>query len=293
MLKVHFYKAQCRLGIIYHPIHQKDFNIGVEDGPDAILTNSFLKKFKENRTSEFNFLKPEEIDRNNYLNIIAENLESFKNLINKTLKANETQVVIGGDNSVTFSSLLALIERVGDAKKIGYIQLDSHGEMNLYKSSPTKNFHGMYMRPFLDSFDVPIISNLVTQKLPLKNTLFIGDQELDEEESIFFKKSKLKNINRKNVLEDRKIVLEYLKKFTSSFEYLHVNFDVDAFNKKGVQATGIPSGNGFKLKELIPLIEVVSKHPRLSLDLSEVNPRKIGIDKTIRIVHEVLLRFLS
>lgn len=165
--------------------------------------------------------------------------------------------------------------------------------MNLYKSSPTKNFHGMYMRPFLDSFDVPIISNLVTQKLPLKNTLFIGDQELDEEESIFFKKSKLKNINRKNVLEDRKIVLEYLKKFTSSFEYLHVNFDVDAFNKKGVQATGIPSGNGFKLKELIPLIEVVSKHPRLSLDLSEVNPRKIGIDKTIRIVHEVLLRFLS
>lgn len=292
MRKVHFYKASTRLGILYPPIHQKTLNIGVEDAPDAILTDDFLSKFN-NSITEFDFPKPEDISKDNYIKILADKLKEFKTLINTTIKTNETQVVIGGDNSVTFSSLLSLLERVGDSKKVGYIQFDSHGEMNLYQSSPTKNFHGMYLRPFIDNFDVPQIKKIVNFKLSTQNLLFIGDLKLDAEENKFFTKSKFVNINRGDVLRDNKRVIKEIKDFIERFDYLHVNFDVDVFNKKEVFATGIPSDNGFLLDELLPILKIVSKHPNISLDLSEVNPKKKGAERTIQIVQKVILTLLQ
>lgn len=292
MRKVHFYKAKSRLGIINPPINQKDLNLGVENAPDVILTEKFLSKF-DSYTSEFVFSKPEKIkDQSNinerYFNVLANELQAFKGLINASLKPGEMQVVIGGDNSVTFSSLLALLERVRDANKIGYIQFDSHGEMNLYKTSPTKNFHGMYLRPFIDSFDIPKISSIVHFKLPLQNILFIGDIKLDSQERIYFEKAKLRNISRDEVLRHKNSTIKELEDFICRFDYLHVNFDVDVFNHKEAMATGIPSSQGFMLYELLPLLEIVSKHPNLSLDLSEVNPQKEDRDKTIKIAQKVL-----
>lgn len=292
MKKIHFYKASTRLGILYPPIHQKHLNIGVEDAPDAILTPDFLSKLTYTVT-EFDFPKPESVSENNYVSILADNLKKFKNLINKTVKNNETQVVIGGDNSVTFSSLLALLERAGDSKKVGYIQFDSHGEMNLYKSSPTKNFHGMYLRPFIGNFDIPEINKIVKFKLPAQNLLFVGDLKLDDEEKSFFIKSKFTNINRTDVFRNKKIVIKKIENFIAKFEFLHINFDVDVFNRKLVLATGIPSDKGFMFKDLLPVLMSVSKHPNLSLDLSEVNPKKKGKEKTIQMAQKILLTLLS
>jgi len=291
MRKLHFYKAKTRLGIINPSIHEKDLNFGVEDAPDAILTKEFLSHFNY-AVSEYSFSKPENIDKNKYFDFIYKEYSLFKNFINKTLKHDEIQVIIGGDNSITFSSLLALFQRAKDPKRVGYIQFDSHGDMNLYATSPTKNFHGMYLRPFLDSFDSHKIKSLVSQKLIPQNTLFIGDLDLDKEEKVFFNKIGFKNIDRNDVLGSLDHVLKKLKEFVESFGYIHVNFDVDVFNNKEVLATGIPSAKGFMLYELLPLIEIVSWHPNLSLDLSEVNPNKEDRDKTIKIAQKVLSTFL-
>jgi arginase family enzyme len=292
MRKIHFYKAKTRLGILYRAIHQKTLNVGVEKAPDAILTKDFLSKFKCT-VSEFVFPKPEDISKESYLNILSNKLTEFKILINKTIEHNETQAVIGGDNSVTFCSVLALLERVDDSKRVGYIQFDSHGEMNLYKTSPTKNFHGMYLRPFIDNFDIPEIKKLVNFKLPTQNLLFIGDLKLDAEEKRFFIKSKFTNLNRRDVLKNKKDAYRKIEDFIDKFEYIHVNFDVDVFNEKEVLATGIPSKDGFMLEDLLPILKIVSKHPNLSLDLSEVNPKKIGAEKTIQIAQKLLSTLLS
>lgn len=182
---------------------------------------------------------------------------------------------------------------MGDSKKLGYIQFDSHGEMNLYKSSPTKNFHGMYLRPLIDSFDVLEINKMVKFKLPHENLLFIGDLKLDVEEKKFFIKSKFININRNDVLKSKNNVIKKIDGFVQRFDFLHVNFDVDVFNKKDALATGIPSDKGFMFEELLPVLKIISKHPKLSVDLSEVNPKKSGSKKTIRIAQKVLSTFLQ
>jgi len=291
--KVHFYKARTRLGIINPLIHQKDLNVGVEDAPDAILTKEFLLNFDNPQVSEFTFSKPEDIDKTKYFGVLSSELSEFKDLINKTLGTRETQVIIGGDNSITFSSLLAVLERVGDPNKVGYIQFDSHGEVNMYKTSLSKNFHGMYIRPFLDSFDVAKIKSLINLKLKASNILFIGNLELDREEKIYFEKSKFKNINKEDLTKNRNKVLKELEDFVKTFEYLHINFDIDVFSSKEVLATGIPGVEGFMMDEVSDLLKIVSSHPKLSLDLAEVNPSKKGGRKTISVAQKVLETFLN
>lgn len=87
--------------------------------------------------------------------------------------------------------------------------------------------------------------------------------------------------------------MKKINEFIRKFDFVHVNFDVDVFNKKVSLATGIPSDNGFMLEYLLPLLKIVSKHPNISLDLSEVNPTKIGSEKTIQIAQKVLLTLLQ
>lgn len=52
------------------------------------------------------------MDPKKYWETLSLHLRGVKLKINEALKNGETQVVVGGDNSVTFSSLLAVLEIV-------------------------------------------------------------------------------------------------------------------------------------------------------------------------------------
>lgn len=282
----HFFKAYTRLGLTDKPIRQTQKNFGVEDAPNAILTPDFVKSLGNCKLIEFTFPNPEDINPKDYLSVLAVNLISFKDLINKSLNPGDTQIIIGGDNSVTFSSLLALIEKHG-AKNIGYIQFDSHGDLNLLNSSPSKNFHGMYLRPFLDNFDIPQINDLVHEKLIPSQVIFIGDLTLDPEEQEFFAKNGLRNINRSEYMENKEAIKSKLNTFLKTYKHLHLNFDIDIFDQKYAGATGIPE-DGRWGSEVFSLLKIISAHPSISLDLSEVNPKKDGAQKTIKLSQEII-----
>lgn len=301
MRKIHFFKAKSRLGLLNIPHRQKELNIGVEDGPDSILTKNFLASLRAKRSnlsnsfenfkiSEFIFTKPEDIEPNNFNNILAQNYQSFKNFIIDNLSNDETQVVIGGDDSVTFSSLLATIERFGN--KFGYIRIDSHPDLHLYKTSPTKNFHGMYHRPLFDSFDIPQIVKLVNLKLRPENTIFIGNLDINPEEKDIFKDLKFKNINGRDFASKQENVNKYVNKFVKSFSHIHLSFDIDALDKTIAPATGIPAENGLLIDDVLPILKIISQHPSISFDLVEVNPKKSGAAKTIKVARKILQSLL-
>ncbi len=263
----------------------------MEDGPDEILTPDFLIKFPDAIISEFTFTTPEEIASKDYFQILTEELTSFKNQINSTLPTQNSefmQIVLGGDNTITFSSLLALIERVKDPRAVGYIQFDSHGESNSYAGSDSKNFHGMYMRPFFDKFDIPEIDNLVPEKLKSEQAIFIGDMILDGDEPQFFQKMNFKTLTFEEYQRDKEQFIEYLHSFLADYPYIHVNFDIDIFNRDVAGATGIPEDGKWQKAEIFEILEIISKHPNVSFDLSEINPRCTGAERTIKLAQEML-----
>ena len=196
-------------------------------------------------------------------------------------------MVIGGDDSVTFPSLLATLDRFGD--NFGYLRFDSHADMNLYKSSPTKNFHGMYHRPLFDNFDIPEIADLVKRKIVPQNVLFIGNLNLDSEEAQFFKKSQFRNIDGNQI--KKKSPLAEVVKFISSFKYLHVSFDIDALDNSVAPATGIPAVNGLLWKDCVPIIRII-REKVIAFDLVEVNPKRRGAMKTISVAQKILATIL-
>src|SRR5262249_5760448 len=160
--------------------------IGVEEGPDAVLSEGFLKSIPHTSTHTYEFPTPEEIAPAAFNQVLASSVVACRNAINLSIGSDETQVVVGGDHSVTFPSVLAVIQRIVTCEAMGYIQFDSHGDMNLQATSPTDNFHGMYVRALVDHFDIPEIEALAPHKLPTQNLLYIGNLDLDPAEQHFF-----------------------------------------------------------------------------------------------------------
>lgn len=233
---------------------------------------------------------PEKIKENEFNKVLADKLLEFSKFINLHLKKNEVQVVVGGDDCVTLSSILSVLARIDNSKKFGYIRVDSHADMNLSASSPTKNFHGMYHRPLFGDFDISEISNIVKFKLNPENVLFIGNLNLDYEEAIFFKKLAFKNITSQDLAN--KSFISMIDSFVREHDFLHVSIDIDAFDRSIAPATGIPAKSGLLLSAILPIIEHVSKHKNLSIDLVEVNPKKEGAEKTIQLAWLILEKLL-
>lgn len=292
MKNVHFFKAKSQLGCTGILYNLGKSNPGVEHGPDAILDDKFLAQLNNPPISPFIFPQPDEITKNELVEVLVTNFKTFKDYINQKLQPKEMPIIVGGDHSVAFSSILATLDRIGDSKDLGYIQIDSHGDMNLFASSPSKNFHGMYLRPLLDTFDIPEIKKLATKKILSSNVLFIGNLNLDQEEKQFFQNQKIQNITGKDLSEDINHTLYKLEQFVNRFKYLHVSLDVDVFDQSIVSATALPCPNGLFPEQVLPIIKIVSGHPNLSFDICEINPQKTGAEQSIKlaqiIIEEVL-----
>lgn len=287
MRKVHFFKIHTRLGITAKPNRQKEFNFGVEDGCDVILTKSFLQKINALKVDAYTFPTPEEVTMQQVLENLYNNSVAAAKMISSKLKNAEIQFVIGGDHSITFPSCLAVLKRYGNTQKIGYIQFDSHGDMNLYKDSPTKNFHGMYVRPFIDNFDLEKFDTLIKEKLPTENVWFIGNLDLDNNEKLFFEKAKIKNTTTKD-MKNKKEILKRFAQFVQQFDHIHITIDVDVFDKSQVLATGIPAENGFLWRDIKSFLEILKQQKSISVDISEVNPKKKGAKKTIVLTQKMI-----
>lgn len=289
MRNVHFFKARSRIGIMNPHSTQRGYDdFGVENGADAILTGDFLKKFPGYDAGGYSFSKPEEIEPDQFYTVLGREVGEFRESVHKHLKPGQTQVVLGGDHSVTLPSVLAVRDRIGGFKNLGYVQFDSHGDMNSRASSPTGNFHGMYARPLVDRIDIPEIENLVPDKLPVENTMYVGNLGLDPGETGLFEKKKIKNITGEALLKDKSGVIEDFKNFVLSFRYLHVTFDIDVLSKAQAPATGIPAENGLMFEDIKELLRIISRHPDVSFDLTEVNPQKDGIERTVQTAQKVL-----
>lgn len=288
MSKPHFFKAHSRIGLLHKPLNQAEDNSGVEDGPDNILNNTFLDTIGDYSLTSFSFPLPETIEKDMFAKVLAKSLNDFRDVIVQNMKDNERQLVVGGDHSVTLSSVLAVLQRIQNAQQLGYIHFDSHGDINQYADSPSKNFHGMYLRPLFDTFDIPEIDKLVPHKIPSRNALFVGNLDLDKGEKDFFNRMHIRTLSKEDFLSQKEKALQEFSSFINQFEYLHVSFDVDVLDKSVFPATGIPAEHGFLLEDLMPFLQTASKHRRVSFDLTEFNPHKNGATKSQQVAQNII-----
>lgn len=293
MKKIHFFQAKSRLGTPHTPWRSQNSSKGVELAPEYILTEKFLSQFTpQPSVTSFSFLDPDKINPKMYITSLERSIRAFAKKIQKGVSLEQIQVVVGGDHSVTLGSLMAIFKRF-TPKGVGYIQIDSHVDLLTYRSSVTKNFHGMFGRVLLDKFDIPLLNHLILKKLPTSNVCYIGNFELDKEEKDFLSSKKIFTLTRTQIRKNKKIALFRFKNFISRFHHIHISFDIDCFDKKFAPATGTPSLSGLYPSDIFPILHELGKHNNISIDLVEVNPKKNGVGKTANLARETLFILLK
>ncbi len=273
------------------PHRMNALNLGVEYGGDAILTRDFLQQFPDSPVDTFDFPLPETIDKTKYFDIQGESLDLAQKFITKTLKDDEVQVVVGGDNSVSFAALVAMMKHA-DVSRMGCVRIDSHPDMNSIASTPSGNFHGMWMRPFVDGFENHTVSKLVPAKLTLNQILFIGNMDINPGERPFFGVGKSKVVSPTDLKKNKKESVDLMKRFVQYFDFIYFAVDIDGFDESIAPATGIPAKEGILLDDIAEIFREVKKK-RFSVDMVEVNPKKNGAEKTVKLAQDILLRLLQ
>ncbi len=263
-------------------------NIGVENGSEYVLSESFLKE-NDPKVDKFHFSNPEDLNGKDYYQVIAEESAMFAEMIKSTLANDEIPIVIGGDHSVSFASTLAVLHKYKHVN-VGVIQIDSHADLHLTTTSPSGNFHGMYLRPFFDKFDDKNINQMTSGfQLPASNLLYIGNLETETEEDKFIKENNIQVLSGKMWDKDLISTIMLLKSFVHNMDHIHISFDIDVLNASLVSATGTPAANGLELNLVIDILNIIKKNATsYSFDLVEVNPAKPESERTIAVAQQIL-----
>jgi arginase len=289
----HFYHLKSRLGMINLPWNKDVYNIGVEQGSDYILTPAFEQSFAGSASDLLEFPVPERINRNNSYEVICEYSHLAKELIQSTLKPQETQVVVGGDHSVSMPSLATLLERI-DPTSVGYIRIDSHPDILNRASTTTGNFHGMWFRPFIDEFDEEHVATCTGgNRLQPEQLLFIGNLDSEAAEKEVMKSRHIQNVSVEDLRNTRAAMQSHITSFVGRYNHIHLDIDIDGFDGAVAPATGLPAPHGLLYEDVSFLLDLVAAHPSISVDLVEVNPLKEGGSATVAFAQKLLRHVLT
>lgn len=293
MRNLQFYKARSNLGIINKPFGgDLNFYDQVYFGPDVVLSSDFLARISSEKLYKFDFSNSLTLDKSKYFETVARESAAFRDLILNTTSRDDFRIVVGGDHSVSLGSVAASLKDFGSAE-VGFIQIDSHLDLHLSKTSPSGNFHGMWLRALCSQFDNNLINSVSPVKLNQRNIVFIGNIIAESEEENFAGQNGIRIFRIPEVNYNLQNVLNHLNKMVNNFEHIHLSFDVDGVDDSLAPGTGIPAKNGLLTSHFLPMLEVIKKAKSLSLDLVEVNPKKDLGGRTIKLAQDIVLRIVS
>ncbi len=291
--KPHFYQLSSRLGMINPPWKHNGLNIGVEKGAEAVLTEEFVKTFKGSGQHIYEYPLPESFAKEKTIEVIAKHTEQAITLINSTIKDGETQIVVGGDHSVSLASIAALTRRI-DPATIGILRIDSHPDILNCATTTTNNFHGMWFRPFLEHFDAPTINTIIGGRTLLpEQTILLGNLDAEAAEKTVMRRLTLKHFSVSDLQNNAKASQQYITDFLYKYKHIHLNIDIDGFDKSVAPATGLPADHGLLPADVDFIFNILRRLPSISIDLLEVNPERPGGPQTVAFAQALITEILS
>src|SRR6202790_3137570 len=150
-----------KIRIIGVPMDLGQSRRGVDMGPSALRVAGLQTRLRSlGHTVEdignLNVRQPEEQPygekRAKYLNEIAEACRGLAEMVEKTLSDGFVPLVLGGDHSIAVGSCTGVSNHFrGQSKRIGYLWLDAHGDINTPKSPASGTIHGMPLAGIMGS----------------------------------------------------------------------------------------------------------------------------------------------
>ena len=275
-----------KIRIIGVPMDLGQSRRGVDMGPSALRVAGLLTRLKQlghqvDDIGNVAVKQPEEQPygekRAKYLNEIAETCRGLAEMTERTLEEGFLPLVLGGDHSLaigSFSGVSNFFRK--QQKKIGYLWLDAHGDMNTPDSSPSGNVHGMPLAALM-GYGAPELVDLLGYhpKVEARNVALVGVRDLDAKERRLIKDSGVHAFTMRHIDERgmREVMSEALRAVTDDVDGVAVSLDMDFVDPTDAPGVGTPVRGGVTYREGHLAMEMIADSKAMvSLEVVEINP---------------------
>jgi len=296
-----------KIRIIGVPMDLGQSRRGVDMGPSALRVAGLQSRLKQlghqvEDVGNIEVRQAEEMPygerRAKYLKEIAETCLDLARLVEKTLAEGMTPVVLGGDHSIAVGSLSGVANFFRQQhKRIGYLWLDAHGDMNTPDSSPSGNVHGMPLAAIL-GYGAPELVDLLDfkPKVEPRNVSIVGARDLDSKERRIIKESGVHVFTMRDIDERgmREVMTEALRFATDDTDGIAVDLDMDFVDPEDAPGVGTPVRGGVTYREAHLAMEMIAdSEAMVSLEVVEINPVIDEHNKTATLGVELILSGLG
>ena len=209
-------------------------------------------------------------------------LKHYNSECTHLLNNNKLPLVLGGDHSVSISSVFASNEYAANqGKKLGVLWVDAHADFNTIESSPSKNLHGM---PVAVLCGHTFESIQFSDPLNTSQFAYVGVRSVDKIEQERFGTYNMRILNTDNI-----------KHWIREFDMIHLSFDIDAIDSSIISSVSTPESNGLKLNTAKNMFKLLHESGKLmAMDIVELNPTQgdyvTSIINICHILDELLLK---
>ncbi|HYL09349.1 MAG TPA: arginase [Candidatus Acidoferrales bacterium] len=275
-----------KVRIIGVPMDLGQSRRGVDMGPSALRVAGLQARIKQlgHQVEDVGNIAVKQAEeqhygekRAKYLNEIAETCRGLADLVQKTLDEGFLPVVLGGDHSIA----IGVMSGVSGAyrkqqKRIGYVWLDAHGDMNTPESSPSGNVHGMPLASVM-GYGAPELVELMgfKPKVEPRNVALVGVRELDSKEKRLVKESGAHVFTMRDIDERglREVMSEALRFAADETDGISVSLDMDFVDPSDAPGVGTPVRGGATYREAHLAMEMIcDTEAMVSLEIVEINP---------------------
>jgi len=296
-----------KIRIIGVPMDLGQSRRGVDMGPSALRVAGLQSRLKQlghqvEDVGNIEVKQAEEMPygekRAKYLKEISETCLDLARLVEKTLGEGMTPVVLGGDHSIAVGSLSGVANHYRQQqKRIGYLWLDAHGDMNTPESSPSGNVHGMPLAAIL-GYGAPELVDLLgfKPKVEPRNVSIVGARDLDSKERRIIKESGVHVFTMRDIDERgmREVMAEALRFATDDTDGIAVDLDMDFVDPEDAPGVGTPVRGGVTYREAHLAMEMIAdSEAMVSLEVVEINPVIDEHNKTATLGVELILSGLG
>ena len=275
-----------KIRIIGVPMDLGQSRRGVDMGPSALRVAGLQSRLKQlgHTVEDIGNVPVKQAEeqpygekRAKYLNEIAETCRGLAEMTEQTLSEGFLPVVLGGDHSIAIGSCSGVSDFFRkQSKKIGYLWLDAHGDMNTPDSSPSGNVHGMPLAALI-GHGAPELAELLgyKPKIEPRNVAIVGVRDLDPKERRLVKDSGVHALTMRDIDERgmREVMSEALRFAMDDTDGVSVSLDMDVIDPSEAPGVGTPVRGGITYREAHLAMEMIAdSEAMVSLEIVEINP---------------------
>jgi arginase len=275
-----------KIRIIGVPMDLGQSRRGVDMGPSALRVAGLQSRLKAlgyavEDIGNVSVKQPEEQHYGEkhakYLHEIAETCRGLAEITERALAEGYFPLILGGDHSMAVGSFSGVSHFFHQqSKRIGYLWLDAHGDMNTPESSPSGNIHGMPLASLI-GYGAPELVELLgyKPKVEARNVALVGVRDLDAKERRLIKDSGVHVFTMRDIDERgmREVMTEALRFVSDDTAGVGVSLDMDFVDPTDAPGVGTPVRGGVTYRESHLAMEMIADSKAMvSLEIVEINP---------------------